>query len=121
MELATNFRYVFNIEVTVQLTATYNPLLITILLYFSSFLSSCSTVYSIIKLGLGSPHLAYDRLVIDYDDQNVQTKIIDTLVNHLDTSSRGLVMGGDEYDRVGNTIWSNRNAIKAISDKIFLY
>jgi hypothetical protein len=25
-------------------------------------------------------------------------------------------MGGDEYDRVGNTIWSNRNAIKAISD-----
>ncbi|MGK3745325.1 MAG: hypothetical protein ACI90V_012186, partial [Bacillariaceae sp.] len=54
--------------------------------------------------------------VIDYDDQNVQTKIIDTLVNHLDTSSRGLVMGGDEYDRVGNTIWSNRNAIKAISD-----
>lgn len=54
--------------------------------------------------------------MIDYDDQNVQTKIIDTLVNHLDTSSRGLVMGGDEYDRVGNTIWSNRNAIKAISD-----
>jgi hypothetical protein len=54
--------------------------------------------------------------VIDYDDQDVQTKIIDTLINHLDTSSRGLVIGGDEYDRVGNTIWSNRNAIKAISD-----
>ena len=54
--------------------------------------------------------------MIDYDNQDVQTKIISALVNHLDTSSRGLVMGGDEYDRVGNTIWSNRNALKAISD-----
>jgi len=65
-------------------------------------------------LGLGSPHLAYDRLVTDYDDKDIQTKIINALVDHLDTSSRGLVMGGDEYDGVGNTIFSKRNAIKSI-------
>mmetsp|Transcript_57271 Transcript_57271/g.63960 ORF Transcript_57271/g.63960 Transcript_57271/m.63960 type:complete len:525 (-) Transcript_57271:61-1635(-) len=66
-------------------------------------------------LGLGSPHLVYDRLVTDYDDKDIQTKIINALVDHLDTSSRGLVMGGDEYDGVGNTIFSKRNAINVIA------
>jgi len=67
-------------------------------------------------LGLGSPHQAYDRLVIDSDKPDVQKKIIDALVGHLETSSRGLIMGGDEYDRVGNTIWSHRDAEVAIND-----
>ena len=66
-------------------------------------------------LGLGPPHLAYDRLVIDYDDSNVRTKIITALVDHLDTSARGLILGGDEFDRAGDTIFSERNAIKAVS------
>jgi len=66
-------------------------------------------------LGLGSPHKVYDRLVTDPDNADIKEKIIGKLVTHLETSSRGLIIGGDEYDRVGNTIWSNWDATAAIN------
>jgi hypothetical protein len=65
-------------------------------------------------LGLGTPHEAYDRFVTDFDDGTVRTSILDSLVRHIGSSSRGIIMGGDEYDRVGNTVWSEWDALSSV-------
>lgn len=64
-------------------------------------------------LGLGSPHKAYNNLITS-DDPAVQEKLLQALVSHLETSSKGIIMGGPEFDRVGDTRWSDRDAIGAV-------
>eukprot|EP00536_Pseudo-nitzschia_multiseries_P018430 jgi/Psemu1/228951/e_gw1.2522.1.1 len=66
-------------------------------------------------LGMGSPHAVYNKLVVDADKPGVQKKIIDALVSHSEHSSRGFIVGGEEFDRVGKTDWSHRDAEAAIN------
>mmetsp|Transcript_4345 Transcript_4345/g.10486 ORF Transcript_4345/g.10486 Transcript_4345/m.10486 type:complete len:686 (-) Transcript_4345:196-2253(-) len=66
-------------------------------------------------LGLGSPHQAYNKLVEDFDKQDIRKKIIDTLLSHSEHASRGFIIGGDEFDRVGKTVWSHMDAEAAIN------
>eukprot|EP00529_Nitzschia_sp_RCC80_P025195 CAMPEP_0113502918 /NCGR_PEP_ID=MMETSP0014_2-20120614/33847_1 /TAXON_ID=2857 /ORGANISM="Nitzschia sp." /LENGTH=538 /DNA_ID=CAMNT_0000397811 /DNA_START=36 /DNA_END=1652 /DNA_ORIENTATION=- /assembly_acc=CAM_ASM_000159 len=65
-------------------------------------------------LGFGSPHKAYDQLVSSTDEET-KSKILDVLRKNKDKASKGFVIGGSEFDRVGHTEWSDRDAIDAVA------
>ena len=65
-------------------------------------------------LGFGSPHKAYDQLVSSTDEET-KTKILEILRQNQDKASKGIIIGGSEFDRVGHTEWSNRDAIGAVA------
>lgn len=64
-------------------------------------------------LGLGSPHKAYNQLVTSTED--VKVKILGVLEGHKDRASKGFIIGGPEFDRVGDTAWSNWDAIDMVT------
>ena len=64
--------------------------------------------------GIG-PHQVFEHLVLDYDNDNIQDELMKYILQEYNQHpTTNIILGSEEFDRVGHTPYSQSNAINAV-------
>jgi hypothetical protein len=60
------------------------------------------------------PHQVFSHLVTDADNAALQEEILDGIEEHWDRANKGVIIGNEEFDRVGPNPYTHYDAVDAI-------